>query len=156
MSGWFQRISSNPSNLESLVEAIAYFEREYQDGLADLKMDGKHIWTESKKLPGFMAYRYGQYRELQAIVDYLDIRIRRAVKDAMKNIWDTYNKTMSERMVEKWAENDEDVTSLKLIRIEFNLLFEKFAGLTKGMEQLHFQIGHLVKMREAGIEDAMF
>jgi hypothetical protein len=32
----------------------------------------------------------------------------------------------------------------------------KVRRLTKGVEQMHFQIGNLIKMREAGIEDAIF
>lgn len=156
MSSWYRKVTADSSNLEPLVEALAFFEAEYQDGLKDLDMEGKRIWTEAKKLPGFMAYRYSQYRELDAIGQYLDTRIRRMVKDNMDVIWQTYNKTMSERQVEKWAEVGDDVLALKEIRIEFQLMFEKFAGLTKGLEQLHFQISNLVRMREAGIEDSIF
>ena len=156
MSGWFRKITADPTDLTPLVEALDYFETEHADGRKDLDMAGKRIWEEARKLPGFMELRYGQYREIEAIRDYLDLRIRRKVRDNMETIWNTYNKTFSERLAEKWAENEQDVLVLKVIRIEFNLLFEKFAGLTKGMEQMHFQIGNLVKMREAGIEDSIF
>jgi hypothetical protein len=156
MASWYRKITADPTNFDALVDALSHFEAEYEEGLGDLSMNGKRIWEEAKKLPGFMAYRYAQFREIEAIRDFLDLRIRRLVRDNMKTIWDTYNKTFSERMAEKWAENEDDVIALKDLRNEFHLLMEKFAGLTKGMEQLHFQIGNLVRMREAGIEDAVF
>ena len=39
---------------------------------------------------------------------------------------------------------------------EVALLRNKFLGLTKGYEYLHFQIGNIIHLRKAGIEDANF
>ena len=118
MSSWYRKVTADPSNLEPLVDTLAFVEDQYLDGRKDLNMEGKRIWEEAKKLPGYMSYRYGQYREIEAIRDWLDMRIRKLVKDNMETIWTTYNKAMSERQVEKWAEVADDVMALKEIRIE--------------------------------------
>jgi hypothetical protein len=153
---WYQKIVADPDNLEPLVGAMEYFEEQYQDGLNDMNVSGKRLWDMSKKLPGLMAYRYGQYKELEAIGHFLDLKIRKHTKSAMEDIMTHYNRAMSERTAEKWAEADEVVVTFKMLKIEVDLLMRKFEGLTKGIEQMHFQMSNLVKMRDAGIEDALF
>lgn len=153
---WYQKIVSDTDNLEPLVEAMAYFEEQFQDGLKDMDVSGKRLWEMSKKLPGLMAYRYGQYKELEAIGNVLELKIRKQTKNAMEDIMTHYNRAMSERTAEKWAEADDIVVTYKMLKIEVELLMKKFEGLTKGIEQMHFQMSNLVKMRDAGIEDALF
>lgn len=156
MSGWLRKVTADPTDLAPLVDALAHFDKEHEDGLRDLNMTDKLIWAESKKLPSLMAWRYAQYREIESIFDFLELQIRKMVKDHMQTLFKSYNKALSDRLAEKWAEVEQDVVDLRCIQIEFKLMMEKFAGLTKGMEYLHFQIGNLVKLREAGMEDARF
>jgi hypothetical protein len=63
---------------------------------------------------------------------------------------------MTENGAKRLAEGDPEHITLKELAREVKLLMDKFAGITKGLDQAHFQIGNLIKLRAAGIEDAEF
>ena len=153
---WFRKVTSaEEGDFLPLVAAMNYYQKEYEEGVKATKPEqGVRLWEISRELPGHMAFRYNQWQELNAIHEWLEVReeamIRKAADDLQKN----YARTMSTRDAVSLAETDINVLAMRTIRIEVKLMASKFAGITKGLEFLHYQIGHLVKLREAGIEDA--
>jgi hypothetical protein len=156
MAGWLRKITAKPGDLMVIAEAIAHYEGVYEDGMLALNPAGR-LWDTAKALPGWQAYFYGQYREIEAIMAHLKNREAKAYGTAVKLYLENYTgRALSEAMARKYAEGDLNVLEAKEVQIEFQLLFEKFAGLTKGLESLHFQMTNLVALRKAGIEDATF
>jgi hypothetical protein len=147
---------AKPDDLTVVAEAIAHYEGVYIDGMSKLKPDGT-LWETAKALPGWQAYFYGKFCEIQSIVEYYDHRASRAYGAALKLYLENYNgRSLSEATAKKYAEADTTVLDMRELGNEFKQLSGKIQGLTKGLESLHFQMTNLVALRKAGIEDALF
>lgn len=152
MSAWFRRVSQN-NNL--IVDCIEFFESElekskYETSLGNKKSIEKH----ASELPGIVEYRYGQLQEIEAILEYLNIKLRNLRSHTFKKYLEAYNRTLSSRDAEKYVDGDQDVLDLTMIVNEFALLRNKYLALHKGLDYKNWMIGHVTKLRIAGLEDA--
>lgn len=154
MSDWFRRIVKDQSE-ETVGACLAYFEIEYKDGMNDLNCTNKRIWEISRVIPGLSSYRYGQWRELFHIAAFLKDRADQAKTLLVEFNATSYKRAVSDRQAEKIAEADPEVCKLRELQYAVELMADKFAGLSKGLEALHFQVSNLTKLRAAGMEDAI-
>jgi hypothetical protein len=152
--GWYGRVINDPSDLTPLVDAIAYFETQLIEARNELKLDGQRVEAVQKRLPGMAEYRFNQLQELEAILNFLNIRLAKVKGQTFRKYMENYNRSLSSRDAEKYSDSDDDVVSLAMIINQVALLRNKFLGVTKGIEYLHFQLGNITKLRTAGIEDA--
>ena len=51
------------------------------------------------------------------------------------------------------VDGDDDVINLTQIANQVGLLRNKYLGIMKGLDTKQWQIGHIVKLRTAGMED---
>lgn len=153
MSNWYNRVTEDPEDLSPLVECFSYYEKQLVEARAELQISGK-IETIQKKLPGMAEYRFNQLQELEAILKYLNIRFDKAKGKAHRHYMEKYDRALTSRDAEKYADCDDSVLEVALLVNQVALLRNKFLGITKGLEYLHFQISSIVRMRIAGIEDA--
>lgn len=153
---WYRRVSKDPDDLVPLADALAHFEAEYQDARRELDVKGKRIEEVSRRLPGIVEYRFAQLQEIEAILALFELRVDKATAEAKKRYLEHYNRTLSDRTAEKYAEVDQDVFDLKMLIIEISRVRNLFLSITKGMEYLHWQLNNLIKLRQAGIEDSVF
>lgn len=155
MSRWYSKIMADPEDFSTVADAFEWFEKEYADAQSELDVRGKRIEDVSKRLPGIVEYRYGQYVEVKAIVDYLETMEIKARGEARKRYVEHYNRALTERQVERYAEADDNVVAIRLIIAQMKMMRDKFEGLTKGYEHMLFQIGHITKLRIAHMEDSI-
>ncbi len=101
-----------------------------------------------------MAYYYGIQQEIDAIHQWLEIHYTRVLQKARKGFLEHYNKSLTDRMAEKYAEADDEVLVIRLLINEVALRNRLYQGITKGLEILSFRMGDITKLRAAGIEDA--
>ena len=62
---------------------------------------------------------------------------------------------MTSRDAEKYAEAEDEVVDFETIINEVALLRNKWLGVMKGLESKNFMIGHVVRLRTAGMEDVL-
>jgi len=153
MSGWYGRITAQPDDLTPLVECLAHYEVEHEEALKEVKTKGK-IEMIAKQIPGWSAYRFAQLQELEAILEYLNIKLRKTKGNAYRKYMEKYDRTLTSRDAEKYADAEPEVLDLALLINEVALTRNKFLAIMKGLEYLHFQLGNITKLRVAGIEDA--
>lgn len=157
MSNWYSKVSADPNDLSPVADAYEYFDRQYEDAKRDLEVltkKGAPVSEVIRRIPGLTEYRYGQLSEIEAIIGYLEIIQTKAQGIKRKHYLEAYNRQLSDRMVELYSASDPAVADLGLLRNQFSLIRNKFLGVHKGLETLHYQIGHLVKLLEKGIEDS--
>ena len=93
-------------------------------------------------------------QELEAILEYLNIELRRLRSTFFKKYLENYQRALSSRDVEKYVDGEADVVDMEKIINEFALMRNKWLGITKGLDQKQWQITNIVKLRVAGMEDA--
>jgi hypothetical protein len=153
MSGWYGRITADPDNLEPLIDCLAHYELEHDEALKEVKTKGK-IEMIAKMIPGWSAYRFAQLQELEAILEFLNIKLRKVKGAAYRKYMEKYDRTLTSRDAEKYSDAEPEVLDLALLINEVALTRNKFLAIMKGLEVLNWQLSNIVKLRVAGIEDS--
>lgn len=148
--GWYSKISRD---INEIPNAIKHFESELQQARFEVKLSGK-VEKAAADLPGIVEQRFCQLQEIEAILEYLNIELRRLRSIYFKKYLENYQRALSSRDVEKYVDGEADVVDYEKIINEFALLRNKWLGILKGLDQKQWQITNIVKLRVAGMEDA--
>ena len=105
-------------------------------------------------LPGITEQRFNQLQEIEAILNYLNIELRRLRSAYFKKYLENYQHALSSRDVDRYVDGEADVVDYEKIINEFALMRNKWLGVLKGLDQKQWQITNIVKLRVAGMEDA--
>ena len=148
--GWYSEISRDVSKI---TDAVNYFENELQQARQEVKLKG-NVEKAAAEMPGIVEHRFNQLQEIEAILNYLNIELRRLRSSLFKKYLENYQRSLSSRDVEKYVDGERDVVDYEKIINEFALIRNKWLGLLKGLDQKQWQITNIVKLRVAGMEDA--
>ena len=148
--GWYSRVSRD---INEIPAAIQYFEDELAKARSEVKLAG-NVEKAAAEMPGIVEYRFNQLQELEAILNYLNIELRRLRSQYFKKYLENYQRALSSRDVEKYVDGEADVVDYEKIINEFALIRNKWLGVLKGLDQKQWQITNVVKLRVAGMEDA--
>lgn len=155
MTNWYLKISNaSDGDFTPVAEALAWFEKEYQIGREEIKLQGK-VEDCAKRLPGLVEYYYRHLQELDAILQWFEIKIMQATQKARKGYLEHYNKALNASQVERYAEADPDVIDLKHLYNIVGLMRNQFFGIHKALDTSNYQISNITRLRTAGIEDAV-
>ena len=147
---WYSEVSRN---IGKIPDAVAYFETELEDAKREVKLTG-NVERASSAMPGLVEHRFNQLQEIEAILNYLNIELRRLRSSYFKKYLENYQRALSSRDVEKYVDGEADVVDYEKIINEFALVRNKWLGVLKALDQKQWQITNVVKLRVAGMEDA--
>ena len=147
---WYSRVSRN---IGEIPNAIAYFEKELVEAKQECKLVG-NIEKAAAAMPGIVEHRFNQLQEIEAILEYLNIELRKLRSSFFKKYLENYQRALSSRDVEKYVDGENDVCDYEKIINEFALMRNKWLGVLKSLDQKQWQITNIVKLRVAGMEDA--
>ena len=148
--GWYSEVARDVSQIPS---AIQYFENELVQARTEVKLKG-NVEKAAAEMPGIVEHRFNQLQEIEAILNYLNIELRRLRSSFFKKYLENYQRALSSRDVEKYVDGEVDVVDYEKIINEFALLRNKWLGVLKALDQKQWQITNVVKLRVAGMEDA--
>jgi hypothetical protein len=148
--GWYSEVSRN---ISKIPDAIKYFETELIEARSECKLVG-NVERAAAEMPGIVEHRFNQLQEIEAILNYLNIELRRLRSSYFKKYLENYQRALSSRDVEKYVDGEADVVDYEKIINEFALMRNKWLGVLKALDQKQWQITNVVKLRVAGMEDA--
>ena len=148
--GWYSRVSRD---INQIPAAIQYFETELLEAKQECKLVG-NVEKAASQMPGIVEHRFNQLQEIEAILEYLNIELRRLRSSFFKKYLENYQRALSSRDVEKYVDGEVDVVDYEKIINEFALLRNQWLGVLKALDQKQWQITNVVKLRVAGMEDA--
>ena len=148
--GWYSEISRDISRIP---DAIAHFEAELQQARQEVKLTG-NVERAAASMPGIVEHRFNQLQEIEAILEYLNIELRRLRSSFFKKYLENYQRALSSRDVDRYVDGEADVVDYEKIINEFALMRNKWLGVLKALDQKQWQITNVVKLRVAGMEDA--
>ena len=147
---WYDRVSKDISNIP---DAVAYYEAELIQAKQDVRVAG-NIEKASAQMPGIVENRFNQLQEIEGILEYLNIELRRLRSKTFKKYLENYQRALSSRDVEKYVDGEADVVDMEKIINEFALLRNQWLGIIKGLDIKQWQLSNIIKLRTAGLEDA--
>lgn len=148
--GWYSEISRD---IGKIPDAISYYESELVEAKQEVKLSG-NIERAAAALPGIVEHRFNQLQELEAILEYLNIELRRTRSSLFKKYLENYQRALSSRDVDKYVDGEPDVIDFEKVINEFALIRNKWLGVLKAIDQKQWQITNITKLRVAGMEDA--
>lgn len=151
MSDWYRRVSGD---LSQLPGAISYFESELQGARLETSIKG-NLESNSRLIPGIVEHRFNQLQEIEAILEWLNIQLRKKRSEVFRKYTENYNRALTSRDAEKYVDGDAEVVEWHLLINEFAMIRNKYLGLMKAIDSKQFQINNITKLRVAGMEDTI-
>ena len=147
--GWYSRVSRDISEIPN---AIQHFESELITARSEVKLKG-NVERAAAEMPGIVEHRFNQLQEIEAILEYLNIELRKLRSSFFKKYLENYQRALSSRDAEKYVDGEDEVIDFETLINEVALLRNKYLGIMKGLDTKQWQLGHIVRLRTAGMED---
>jgi hypothetical protein len=107
----------------------------------------------SASLPGIVEQRFNQLQEIEAILESLNIDLRKIRSKLFRKYLETYARALSSNDVNKYIDGEDEVVDMEKIINEFAMLRNQWLGIIKALDQKQWQLTNIVKLRTAGLED---
>jgi len=146
---WYSKVTAD---LSALPDFISYYAGELLSAKSDVKVYG-NVEKNIAALPGITEYRFNQLQEIEAVLNYLNIQLRKIRRKHFQKYLEKYNRTLSSRDAEKYVDGEDEVIDYEVLINEVALLRNKWLGIIKALESKNFMLGHVVRLRTAGMED---
>ena len=148
----FRKLKNDPENLDIVYDIVKHYEDELCEAEKDVRISNNTV-KECTNLPGIVAYRYSQLQELEAILEFLHNRMRQIKGERLRHYLEKYDRSMSLREAEKYAEADDAVIFLYDLINEISHVRNRFLGIMKALDSKNFQLNNITKLKCAGFDD---
>jgi hypothetical protein len=146
---WYSRVTAD---LGSIPDFIAHYEQELAVARRDCQVGGL-VEKNITALPGITEHRFNQLQEIEAVLNYLNIQLRKIRRKHFQKYLEGYARALTSRDAEKYVDGEDEVIDFETLINEVALLRNKYLGIMKAMESKNFMLGHVVRLRAAGMED---
>jgi hypothetical protein len=146
---WYSKVVADLGNIPDF---ITHYEQELNDAKRDCRVGGL-IEKNITALPGITEHRFNQLQEIEAVLNYLNIQLRKIRRKHFQKYLEGYARALTSRDAEKYVDGEDEVIEFETLINEVALLRNRYLGILKGMESKNFMLGHIVRLRAAGMED---
>jgi uncharacterized protein YfdQ (DUF2303 family) len=146
---WYNKVTKNLGELPGFID---YYNDELQEAKREVRIGG-NVEQNIKLLPGVTEHRFNQLQEIEAVLNFLNIELRKIRRKHFQKYLEAYSRALTSRDAEKYVDGEAEVIDMELIINEVALLRNRWLGIMKGLDTKQWQMGHIVKLRTAGMED---
>ena len=146
---WYSKIVADLGNIPDFID---HYERELDEAKCDCRVGGL-IEKNIKELPGITEHRFNQLQEIEAVLNYLNIQLRKIRRTHFQKYLEGYARALTSRDAEKYVDGEDEVIDYETIINEVAYLRNRWLGIMKGLDTKQWQMGHIVRLRTAGMED---
>ena len=146
---WYSRVTAG---LDAIPDFIAHYENELESAKKDCKIYGI-VEKNITALPGITEHRFNQLQEIEAVLNYLNIQLRKIRRKHFQKYLEGYARALTARDAEKYVDGEDEVIDYETIINEVAYLRNRWLGIMKGLDTKQWQMGHIVRLRTAGMED---
>ena len=146
---WYSKVTAN---MGVIPDMLLYSENELITAKKECSVYGR-VEKNLADLPGITEQRFNQLQEIEAILNYLQIQLRRIRRKHFQKYLEAYQRALTSRDAEKYVDGEDEVVDFETLINDVALLRNKWLGILKGFESKNFMLGHIVRLRAAGMED---
>lgn len=146
---WYSKIVES---LDNLPDFLSYYESELTKARIDIKIHG-NVEKQLSALPGITEQRFSQLQEIEAVLNYLNIQLKKIRRKYFQKYLEHYARALTSRDAEKYVDGEQEVIEYELIINEVALVRNKWLGVIKSIESKQWQLTNLVKLKASGFED---
>jgi len=146
---WYSKVTAN---LGLIPDFISHYENELDLAKRDCKIGGI-VEKNITALPGITEHRFNQLQEIEAVLNFLNIQLRKIRHKHFQKYLEGYARALTSRDAEKYVDGEDEVIDYETIINEVAYLRNRWLGIMKGLDTKQWQMGHVVRLRTAGMED---
>jgi hypothetical protein len=146
---WYNQIVND---LSVIPDFIQHCESQLVSAKSEIAIRG-NVEKSLSNLPGITEHRFNQLQEIEAVLNYLNIQLRKIRRRHFQKYLEAYARALTSRDAEKYVDGEDEVIDFETIINEVALIRNKWLGIMKGIESKNFMLGHVVRLRTAGMED---
>jgi hypothetical protein len=146
---WYSKIVADLGNIPDFIN---HYEQELDAAKRDCRIGGL-VEKNITALPGITEHRFNQLQEIEAVLNHLNIQLRKIRRKHFQKYLENYARALTSRDAEKYVDGEDEVIDFETIINEVALLRNKWLGIMKGLDTKQWQMGHVVRLRTAGMED---
>jgi hypothetical protein len=146
---WYNQVVADLSKIPDFID---FYEGELGVAKTETYIRG-NVEKSVANLPGITEHRFNQLQDIEAILNYLNIQLRKIRRKHFQKYLEGYARALSSRDAEKYVDGEDEVIDFETIINEVALLRNRWLGVMKGLESKNFMLGHVVRLRTAGMED---
>lgn len=146
---WYSKVVADLGNVPDF---ISHYEAELDEAKKDVRLSGL-VEKNITALPGITEHRFNQLQEIEAVLNYLNIQLRKIRRKHFQKYLEGYQRALTSRDAEKYVDGEDEVIDFETIINEVALLRNRWLGVMKGLDSKSWMSGHIVRLRTAGMED---
>lgn len=150
MMMWHREIKQDWGKVITFVD---HFEKEHEAALKEIAIKGS-LEKLASEMPGIVEYRFRQLQEIEAVLNYFENELKKVRSEKFKMYLEKYQRQLSSSDAWRYTDGEAEVCDLCDLINEVALVRNKFTAIFKALEQKSWMLGHVVKLRAVGIEDA--
>jgi hypothetical protein len=146
---WYNKVTQD---LGMIPDFVAHYEQELVAAKAEVRLGGL-IEKNIRDLPGVTEHRFNQLQEIEAVLNHLNIQLRKIRRRHFQKYLENYARALTARDAEKYVDGEDEVIDFETIINEVAYLRNRWLGIMKGLDSKSWMSGHIIRLRTAGMED---
>ena len=108
---WYSKVSKD---ISYIPDAVDFYNAELLEAKNECRITG-NVERAAAAMPGIVEQRFSQLQEIEAILEYLNIELRRLKSQHFRKYLENYQRALSSRDCEKFVEGEADVVDFEKI-----------------------------------------
>ena len=127
---WYNKVTGD---ITLLPDFLLYYENELEAARREIHIGGV-VEKNVSALPGITEHRFHQLQEIEAVLNFLNIQLRKIKRTHFQKYLEKYNRALSSRDAEKYTEGEQEVIDMEVLINAVALLRNKFLGIQKALK----------------------
>tara|TARA_R110000823_G_scaffold32114_4_gene90725 strand:- start:707 stop:1165 length:459 start_codon:yes stop_codon:yes gene_type:complete len=149
MSVWYRNVTDDISKLPDFID---HYYKVLNVAKTEIGIHGS-VEKALSNMPGITETRFNELQEIEAVLNYMNIELRKIRRKHFQKYLEKYNRALSSRDAEKYTDGEQEVVDYEILINEVALLRNRWLGIMKGLENKQWMLGHIVRLRTAGMEN---
>ena len=146
---WYTKVTKDIAEIPNM---LLYFEDQLLTAKKECTVYG-NVEKNIRDLPGITEHRFNQLQEIEAVLNYLNLQLRKTRRKHFQKYLEAYQRALTSRDAEKYVDGEDEVIDMETLINDVASLRNKWLGIMKGFESKNFMLGHIVRLRTSGMED---
>lgn len=147
---WHRIIKADKSKLEDFID---FFEKEIEDARKEVVAKG-NLETVTKNIPYYHDMRFSQLQQVETVLEVLELELKELRSEKFQLFLESYKRALTSNDCMKYVDGEKEVVALSGIINEVRFVRNQLLGIVDSLSKLGFALGHVIRLRTAGLEDA--
>lgn len=141
------RITDLGKNFEKLPGLLVEYDEHLAAAQERLAVKGKIVEEALKEQAAWPVFYDEKRRELNTLVKYLDMRVNAVRGGLMRAYTENYSRELSDRMKDKYIDNEAEYQTVYQVYLEVHELAEKYEAVVDAFKTRSFALRDIVLLR---------